>query len=270
MAAALDLGKVTPETTYEDTGEVKIDRYTIRNFDDKAHGVNTMTQVLENSLNTGAMFAVEKVGKENFTKYVKAFGFGRLAGITLDKESAGDISSLNKKGDIYYLTASFGQGIMTTPMQLVSAYAAIANNGKLVKPYIVSEVIKPTGEIVKTQTQETKQVLTPKTAALLTGMMVSVIEKGYDKKARVNGYYLAGKTGTAQIASSGGGYGAQTIHTFMGFGPVSNPKFVVLIKVDKPQGPRFASDSLGPSFRQLCQFLVNYYQIPPDYQVTAK
>ncbi|OGY45405.1 MAG: hypothetical protein A2744_04340 [Candidatus Buchananbacteria bacterium RIFCSPHIGHO2_01_FULL_44_11] len=265
MAAALDQEKVAPDTTYEDTGEVKVGPFTIRNFDNLAHGVNTMTQVLEQSLNTGAMFAAESIGRETFQSYVKNFGFGELTGITLDKETSGDISSLAKKGDVYYLTASFGHGITVTPMQLLSAYAAVANGGQLVEPYIVSEIIKPNGEITKTQPKVIRQVIKPKTAALLSGMLVSVTEKGYDKKARVPGYYLAAKTGTARIPDSRGGYSQETNHTFIGFGPANNPQFVMLLKLEKPQGVRFASDTLGPLFRQISEFLLNYYQIPPEY-----
>ncbi|MFA6254690.1 MAG: penicillin-binding protein 2 [Patescibacteria group bacterium] len=265
MAAALDTGKVSPDTTYEDTGEVKVGPFKIRNFDNKAHGVKTMTEVLEESLNTGAMFAAEKVGKETLRKYVNDFGFGKNTGITLDKEVPGDISQLDKKGDVYYLTASFGQGITITPLQLVAAYGAMANNGILSKPYIVSEIIKLDGTKEVIQPQTIRQVMAPKSAALLTGMLVSVTEKGYDKKAKVAGYYLAAKTGTAQVAGKNGGYSGKTIHTFIGYGPVSKPKFVMLLKLNNPQGIGFASDSLGPLFRQIAEFLLNYYQIPPDY-----
>jgi len=265
MAAALDQNKISPETTYEDTGEVKVGQFTIRNFDKKAHGIKTMTEVLEESLNTGAMFAAELVGKETFKKYVEVFGFGKNTGVTLDNEIAGDISQLDKKGDTYYLTSSFGQGITVTPLQLTAAYAALANNGILTKPYIVSEIIKPDGEKEIIKPQEIRRVVSAKAASLLTGMLVSVTEKGYDKKAKVNGYYLAAKTGTAQVASGTGGWSGKTIHTFIGYGPVSKPKFVMLLKLNNPQGIGFASDSLGPLFRQIAEFLLNYYQIPPDY-----
>lgn len=265
MAAALDAEKITPQTTYEDTGEIKVGPYSIRNFDKKAHGIKTMTEVLEESLNTGAMFAAEKVGKNIFNRYVRDFGFGKNTGITLDTEMPGDISQLDKKGDIYYLTASFGQGITATPLQLVTSYAAIANNGILNKPYIVSEIIKSDDVTEVIKPQEVRRVISSKAAALLTGMLVSVTEKGYDKKAKVSGYYLAAKTGTAQVAGAAGIYSGKTIHTFIGYGPVSKPKFVMLLKLDNPQGIGFASDSLGPLFRQISEFLLNYYQIPPDY-----
>ncbi len=265
MAAALDLGKISPSTQYEDTGSLKIGPFTVKNFDGLAHGVKTMTEVLELSLNTGAMFAADLTGKDNFKKYVEDFGFGKSTNITLNSEVPGDISSLNKRGEVYYLTASFGQGITATPIQLAAAYSAIANSGKLVAPYIVSEIIYPDGQVQKTQPKEIKQVISPKTAALLSGMLVSVLEKGYDRKAAVSGYYLAGKTGTAQVAAANGGYSNKTIHTFIGFGPSKNPKFTILLKLNNPQGISFASDSLGPVFRQISEYLLNYYQIPPEY-----
>ncbi len=265
MAAGLDTGEVEPTTTYTDEGEVKVGPYTIRNSDLKGHGEQNMIYVLEKSLNTGAIFVQQKVGKNRFRDYVKKFGFGELTGIELDTEGTGNIESLDKSGDIYSITASYGQGITVTPLQMITAFATIANNGALPKPYIVSEKISPDGAIEKIEPHNVRQVVSPKAATLLSGMLTSVIEQGYDAKAKVPGYYMAGKTGTAQIADGHGGYGVQTIHTFIGFGPVSNPQFVILIKLDKPQGPRFASDTLSPLFSQLGEYLVHYWEIPPDY-----
>ncbi|MFA6215929.1 MAG: penicillin-binding protein 2 [Patescibacteria group bacterium] len=265
MAAGLDSGKVTPESTYIDTGEVKIDSFTIRNSDLKAHGQQTMIQVLENSLNTGVIFVEQLIGKETFQKYVKAFGFGQPTGITLDKEMPGDISPLDKPGRIYGMTSAFGQGITVTPLQLTAAFGAIANKGTLVKPYLVSEIIHPDGKKEEFGPQTVRQVVDPKTATLLTGMLTSVVERGYGKKAGVKGYYFAGKTGTAQVPAPGGGYGGKTIHTFVGFGPVSNPQFVMLVKLNNPSGPRFAEDTICPLFHDIAAYLLNYYQIPPDY-----
>jgi len=266
MAAALDTAKVTPETTYEDTGEVKVGPYTIRNFDDRAYGIQTMTQVLAQSLNLGAVYAVEQVGKDTFREYVRNFGFGQNTGIELDTEVAGDITNLDRSGDIYYLTASYGHGITVTPIQLVAAYGAVANNGLLMKPFLVEEKILPDKKSLVTEPVAIRQVISQKTAAILTGMLTQVTESSYDRKARVPNYYLAAKTGTALVPAPGGGYSNQTIHTIVGFGPVSNPAFVILVKIDKlKKGPGFASDSVGPLFSQLAKFMLNYYKIPPDY-----
>jgi len=265
MAAGLDLGVVEPKTTYEDTGEVKlIGRKPIRNSDLQAHGKQTMVEVLEKSLNTGAVFVVEKIGKSNFQKYVKDFGFGELSGIELDFESAGNISSLEKRGQIYTLTASFGQGITATPLQLVNAFSAIANGGSLMKPYIVDEILLDGVVVQKTSPTVLRQVLNTRAAALIHGMLVSVVENGHGKKAGVDGYYIAGKTGTAQLSNNSGEYGEDTIHTFIGYGPSSDVEFTILVKFERPQAVRFSSDSAAPIFGQIAQFLTQYYQIPPD------
>jgi cell division protein FtsI/penicillin-binding protein 2 len=225
MAAALDQGKIEPDTTYEDTGEVKVGPYTIRNFDQQAYGTQTMTNALEQSLNLGAMFAAEQTGKRQFVNYVKAFGFGESTEIELDSEVSGDTSNLDRRGDIFYLTSSYGQGLTVTPIQLLAAYGAVANDGVLVRPYIVAEKIEPDGTSIATKPQNVRQVISAKTATILTGMLTSVVESSYDRKARVGGYYLAAKTGTAQVAAPTGGYGQETIHTIVGFRPDHKSSF---------------------------------------------
>lgn len=262
-AIALDLDKIKPETTYDDDGEVKIGQYTIRNSDLKAHGKTTMTQVLEGSYNTGAIFMSKLAGKENFQTYVKNFGFGELTGVELNTEVKGDISSLEKKGEIYTATASFGQGIAVTPIQMITAYAALANGGKLPKPYIVDKIIKNKKEVIKTQPQIVRQVISERASALISAMLVSVVEKSYAKKIDVKGYYIAGKTGTAQV-SENGVYGNKTIHSFISFAPIENPQFVVLVKIDYPQKGRFAESTAVPVSGKILEFLINYYGIKPN------
>lgn len=269
MAAALDLGRVTPETTYEDTGEVKIGSFTIRNSDLKAHGVQSMTQVLEQSLNTGAIFAAQQVGNDPFQDYVKAFGFGTKTEVTLPGEQPGDISLLRKGKDIYTATASYGQGITVTPLQLAAAYAAIANQGKLMKPYIVESIIRPDGSTVSTAPTMVRQVISPKTASTLSAMLVNVVRKGHGQRAGVPGYFVAGKTGTAQIPykDKRGYEPGVTIGTFAGFAPVSDPKFVMVVRIDRPKDVQFAESSAAPLFGQMAQFLLNYYEVPPEESI---
>lgn len=264
MAAGLDLGDVAPDTTYQDTGSVDIDGYVIKNFNEKSFGVQTMTQVLQNSLNTGTMFVENKIGNDNFLSYVINTGFGQRTGIDLPGEVSGDITNLYSGRKINYLTASFGQGIAVTPLQLVGAYAAIANGGKLMRPYVVAKIITEGGAETVTKPEISGIPFTEKTAAKLRAMLVNVVEKGFDK-ARIKGYALAGKTGTAQIPDSHGGYlEKQYIHTFAGFGPADAPRFVILIKMERPQGITFAADSLSPVFRDIAGYLINYYAIPPS------
>jgi cell division protein FtsI/penicillin-binding protein 2 len=269
MAAALDQGKVTPATTYTDTGSVEIGQYTIKNSDEKANGVQTMTQVLEKSLNTGAIFAARSIGPEKFEEYVKRFGFGQPTEIELAAEAQGNISTLNQHKEIYMATGSFGQGLSVTPLQLVTAFGAIANGGKLMKPYIVDEVIKPDGTAIKTEPKEVRQAISQKTAMTLGAMMVNVVRNGHGQRAGVPGYFVAGKTGTAQVPSANGpGYDPyHTIGTFCGFAPVEDPKFVMCVKMDKPKDVQWAESSAAPLFGDMAKFMLNYYGIPPAEKV---
>jgi len=266
MAAALDLEKVTPETEYEDKGFLKFGPDTIHNAANKTYGTVNMTRVLEDSINTGAVYAGLKVGRKNLKDYIEKFGFSEKTGITLLAESPGEISSLDNRGEIYTATASYGQGIMTTPLQLAMSYAVIANDGILMQPRIVSEIRRPDGEVENFESQQVRRVISSKTANILKAMLVSVVKNGYGSKAGVDGYYVAGKTGTANIASKQGGYlKDQTNHTFVGFAPVDAPRFVVLIKLSKPKNVAFSSDSATPATGEIIEYLLQYYQIPPDY-----
>lgn len=263
MAGALDAGRVTPETKYIDKGFVRFGGFTIKNAAEKSYGEQTMTGVLKESINTGAIFAAQQLGNNLFQKYVKDFGFGVLTGIELDTEVAGNISSLDKRGDIYTATASFGQGITTTPLQLAAAFGAISNGGKLYKPYLISEIHRAGGQIEKRQPQFIRQVIKPRAAKLLSGMLTVVVEEGHGKSARVPGYYIAGKTGTAQVPNPNGpGYLETTKQTFVGFGPVDNPQFVMLVKYDEPQR-NFAEYTAVPTFGVIAKFLLQYLEVPP-------
>lgn len=266
MASALDAGKVLPNTGYNDEGAVVIGPYTIRNSDEKANGWQTMTQVLEKSLNTGAIFAAHQLGNDAFLRYVENFGFGQASGLQIDSEAAGNISSLRKTGDIWSATASFGQGITVTPIQIVAAYGALANGGKLMKPYIVKEVGTDSGAVTRTEPTVVRQVITKRASTLIGGMLVRVVENGHGKRAGVPGYYVAGKTGTAQI-SRGDGQGYEKdayIGSFVGYAPVDDPAFVMLTKIDRPRDVQYAESSAAPLFGDIAGFLLQYMQIPPD------
>ncbi len=274
MAAALDQGKVTPETTYDDTGVVKIDKYEIKNSDHKGHGVVNMTFVLENSLNTGAIFAMRQIGPQMFGQYVKNFGFGEKTGIELEGESAGNIRNLTEdkyNEDLNAATASFGQGLAVTPLQMVTAFGAIANGGVLMRPYLVKDLIRADGTRISVQPKQIRRVISPRAAALLGGMLVDVVEKGHGKKAGVKGYYVGGKTGTAQVPGKDGRYQVGiNIGSFAGFAPVDNPRFVMLVRMDHPRGVVWAESSAAPVFGDLAQFLLNYWQVPTERPIDDK
>lgn len=268
MASALHEHIVTPEKTYIDTGEVKFGTYTIRNFDEKAYGLQTMSQVIENSLNTGMVFVSRILGKEKQLDYVKRFGFGQKTNIDLGGEVNGSIVSLEKGKDgkdIDFATASFGQGIAVTPIQLAAAIGAIANQGKLMKPYVVDRVVDDSGNTVVRNPVEVRSVISQDASEATTKMMVAAVRNGFENHAGVKGYFVAGKTGTAQIPKTDGrGYSDTYIHTFVGFAPAFNPKFLVLLELVDPKGNRFAANTLTPAFHDLAQFILNYYEIPPD------
>jgi cell division protein FtsI/penicillin-binding protein 2 len=268
MSMGLDLGLVEPDSVFFDPGSVVIATETIKNAEDRAYGEVTMTGILENSINTGAVYVARKVGINNFLKYMNAYGFGQQTGITLMTESAGNISSLYDKmhgADLNLAVSSFGQSITATPLQMVSAFAAIANGGILMKPYIVSEIITPSGEHFKSEPQVIGRVISPRAAALTAGMMVSVVENGHAKRAQVPGYYVAAKTGTAQIASkTARGYGGRTNHSLIGFAPADNPVFVMITYLEDPKDAKYAESTATPLFGEIADFVLNYKQVEKE------
>ncbi|OHA70106.1 MAG: hypothetical protein A3F15_00210 [Candidatus Wildermuthbacteria bacterium RIFCSPHIGHO2_12_FULL_40_12] len=271
MAMALDMQKVTPQTKYVDTGSLKIGGHTIQNFARRVWGERTMTEVLERSINTGAVFVESQVGHQNFLKYVEKFGFFDKTGIDLQGEIASDSPNLRSGRDINFATASFGQGIEITPIQLFRGISVIANGGKLVKPYLVSKIINDKKIVDIKPEVENDSVISQQAANQLTTMMVNVVEKGYGKEARIPGYYIAGKTGTAQVPWSAmgidrAGYSEKTIQSFVGFVPAFNPRFLILVKLDNPQAET-AEYSAAPIFKDLAKYIIDLWQIPPDHEI---
>ncbi len=265
MAAGLDSGHISPETVYQDKGQLSLGGGIIKNVDGKVYNQQTMTQVLEKSLNTGAVFVQQKIGEETFKDYVQRFNFNLPTGIDLAGEIGGNISNLYTGREMNLANISFGQGITVTPLGLITALAAIANRGELMHPFIVEKIVYPNGREEVTSPSSVKEVISQKTAENLVKMMVSVVDNGFGKPAKIDGYSIAGKTGTAQVPDfEVGGYSDETIHTFVGFAPAFDPEFIILIKLDKPHGIRFASDSVSPVFKELAKYLFNYLEIPPQ------
>ncbi len=270
MAAALNEGKITPDTTYIDTGVLTFGKYSIHNFADEIYDEQTMTQVLENSINTGAVFAQQQISHKTFLEYMDKFGFFKKTGVDLQSE-AYSINDLLKNGpDIEFATASFGQGISLTPMQIARAFCLIANGGKLVKPYIVEKILNG-GDAVEIRPEISNPILSQQTVSQLNTMLINVVDNGFNKVAKIPGYYFAGKTGTAQVPlKNGNGYEAdKTIQSFVGYGPALNPQFLILVKLDNPKVPK-SSLSAVPVFKKLANYIINYWQIPPDYDVNAE
>jgi cell division protein FtsI (penicillin-binding protein 3)/stage V sporulation protein D (sporulation-specific penicillin-binding protein) len=271
MAVALNEGKITPNTTYTDTGVVSFSKDSIHNFANEKFGVQTMTQVLENSINTGAVYAEQQVSHKTFFEYFDKFGFFRKTGMDLQGEVSSKNEALRKGGDVEYATASFGQGVELTPMQIARAYCMLANGGKLVKPYIVDKIVSGKSER-STKSEISQPVISQSTLSELNTMLINVVDKGFNGVAKIPGYYFGGKTGTAQIPlANGKGYmpDNNTIQSFVGYGPVFNPQFLIMVKLDNPKVPKSALSAV-PIYKQLAQYIINYWQIPPDYDISAK
>lgn len=273
MAAGLDNGAVKPETIFNDQGYVMVEGWNkpIKNSDFETHGGHgwvDMNTVLEESLNTGSIFVMEKIGYEDFSDYVVNFGFGEKTGIELETEGLSNIDNLKRSRirPVEAATASFGQGITATPLQIASAYSAIANGGILMKPFLVDELVYADGHREKTQPKQIRRVISEKAAYLTSGMLVNVVDGGHAKLAGVPGYYVAGKTGTAQVADreKGGYLEDKTIHTFVGFAPIDQPAFVMVTKLKHPKNAPYSASTAAPLFGQLAEFILNYYQIPKE------
>lgn len=267
MAAALDVGAVTPESSFTDTGSVDVDDVTIKNASDHIFGTVSMIEVLEQSINTGMVWVMRHMGRDVLREYFSRFGFGALTGIELKSESTGTIAPLNESAEVYAATASFGQGVTMTPLQIVAAFSALANGGTYMKPHIVNELRHADGTVEKIAPEPVRQVVSAHTATTIGAMLVSVIEYGHGKRAGVPGYYIAGKTGTAQVAERGK-YSVTAFNgSFAGYGPVHDPKFAMIVKIEEPKDVLFAEATAAPVFGKIAKFLLEYYGVAPERKV---
>jgi cell division protein FtsI/penicillin-binding protein 2 len=266
VAAALDAGIVTPETVYYDQGWIEVGGQAIRNATRQAYGQRSVTEILVKSLNVGAAWLSTQMGPDIFYRYVQEFGIGEGTQVDL----AGEISGqLRLPDDIEHWhpsdlgTNAFGQGVAVTPLQMVTAVATVANDGARLRPHIVGRRIASSGNTSIFHPVLQEQVISPETARQLTEMLVQVVEEGATL-AQVPGYRVAGKTGTAQIPIPGGYAREGTIATFVGFGPVSDPELVVLVKLNRPKSSPWGSRTAAPTFQRLASRLFIVMGIPPE------
>lgn len=272
MAIGIEEGKVSPTTEYVDTGVVNIGGYAIRNSEGKVYGRSSMTSVLDNSINTGVIFVEKLVGNKIFGDYVKRFGFGERTGVSLPAELPGNIRNLaNARSDIQYFTTAFGQGIAVTPLQILNAYAVLANGGWLMRPHIINQIIHADGSKEDVAPEQIRRVLSEETSRTMGTMLRDVVVNGHGKRADVPGYLVAGKTGTAQVAKSdGAGYeDGLSIGSFAGYAPINDPRFVLLVKLDNPKNVEWAESSAAPTFGKIMKFLLEYAKIKPTEEVPA-
>jgi cell division protein FtsI/penicillin-binding protein 2 len=267
MAAGIDDNAITANTTYDDKGFVILNGKKISNHDHIGHGIIDMQKVLDDSLNTGVAYVVSKMGNAKFAKYMKSYGLGEETGIDLPNETHGLIRNLDSPRDVEYATASFGQGIAITPIETVRALSTLANGGYLITPHLVKQTKYTLGLTKDTVYGDSKQVIKPETSKEVTQMLTVVVDKALlNGKIKLDHYSIAAKTGTAQIANpaDGGYYKDKYLHSFFGYFPANNPKFLIFLYTVDPRGVDFASHTLTLPFSDLTKFLINYYQLPPD------
>jgi len=270
MAAAIDLGLVTPDTPYLDRGIFNFGGITIRNWNGQAWGEQTMLGCLQHSLNVCLAELGSRVGQENFYKYVEAFGFSYPTGVDLFNEAGGTLRTPDETG--WYpadlATNTFGQGLAVTPMQMVMAVSAFINDGKMVIPHIVKAVVQD-GSQYNLSPQFAGQPISAETAHTMAQMLTDSLEME-SSMALVPGYRLAGKTGTAQIPTGTGTYDLNQSNTsFVGWGPVDDPRFIVFVWLERPETSIWASEVAAPLFADIVERLVVLMNIPPDDQRLA-
>ncbi|MEK7180295.1 MAG: penicillin-binding protein 2 [Patescibacteria group bacterium] len=267
MAAGLDSGAITPNSTYNDKGFLILNNSRISNYDGKGHGIVDMQTVLSKSLNTGAAYVVTAMGKDDFTRYMKAFKVGEETGIDLPNETFGLIDNLDSPRDIEHATASYGQGVAFSPIATVRALSSLGNGGLLIDPHIVRKINYKTGLSKTITIDEGVRALKKETSEEITRMLVKVVDEALlNGEAKIEHYSVAAKTGTAQVArTDGGGYEeGKYFHSFFGYFPAYDPEFLVFLFEMNPKGAQYASETLTSPFIDITKFLINYYEVPFD------
>lgn len=267
MAAALDRGVVTPETTYFDSGFVQVEDKVINNFDKKGRGLVSMQDVLNQSLNTGMVFVFNRLGSDSMRDYLTNYGIREKTGIDLPGEVRPLTSNLESPRDLEYANASFGQGIAMTPINLISALSVLANGGHKITPHVGYEInYKDGGSLPLGKEISEEKVLGDQALTDIRDMLITVVDKGYAQyNLSLSDYAVAAKTGTGQIARADGkGYvEGENMHTLFGFFPAYNPQFIMLFYAEAPKA-RYAVESLSGEFFNTVKFLLSYYDVPPD------
>lgn len=267
IAAGLDSGAITRQSTYYDGGSITLDGFTIRNFDGKGRGTVDMQTVLNQSLNTGVSHIVNQMGKERFRDYFTNFRLGSETGIDLPNEAMGLVDNLRSPRDVEYATASFGQGIALSPIAVTRAFAALANGGYLVTPHLVSKIEYDDGTVQDRLYPIGEQVISTAASEEISRMLVNTVDTALlNGRMSLEHHTVGAKTGTAQMADpeAGGYYEDRFLHSFFGYFPAFDPQFLVFIYTVDPKGVRYASETLSVPFMDITKFLINYYNIPPD------
>ena len=274
-AIGIDSGEIDPNDTYYDKGYVELDyggsKATIKNVSSNCTGRHTYLHALDWSCNVGMIDIIQKIGPSLFDKYIREFGFWGKTNITLDGENYSQISPYEKWSRTQLFTMSFGQGISATMLQMATAYSVIANGGVYMQPYIVESVAYPDGRKVDTIPNPIRRVIKEDTAKRVTAMLVDGVENGFAKKWGVAGYTVAGKTGTSQIPMKGSYENivlrtdlGHTITSYGGYAPANNPKFVLIVSLNRPRTSVYSETTSSALFAEIAKYLLEYYKVPKN------
>lgn len=265
MSAGIDSGVVKPETKCPICqGPVQIGEYAIRTWNNKYRDDITMTEVIQHSDNTGMVYVGKTLGLDRMLEYLEKFGIGDLTGIDLQGEVSPGLRPRDEWYPIDLATASFGQGIHVTPLELLVGFASLANEGRRMEPHVVAKIQTPEGETIPIEPKELSRPVSAKTAKIMTEILVNAVDNGEAKWAKPKGYRIAGKTGTAQIPIAGHYDPNKTIASFIGFAPADDPRFAMLVIIDRPTTSIYGSETAAPIFFDIARDLFSYYQISPS------
>lgn len=267
MSAALNEDLVKPDTKCDNcSGPVQIGGFDLRTWNNQYFPNISMADTIIHSDNTSMVFVGKKLGLDKLYDYFKNFGFGKPTGIDLQDEFSPDLRPKNSWREIDLATASFGQGIAVTPIQMITAISSIANGGYLMEPHMVKKIIDESGGVYEIKPRIVRQVLNEPSTKMVTEMMVRAVEEGEAKWTKAKGFKVAGKTGTAQIPVAGHYDPNKTIASFVGFAPADNPRFVMLVRFDQPSSSIFGAETAAPAFFEIAKRLFVYYKIAPTEQ----
>lgn len=267
VAAGLDSGAITRDTFYNDTGDLLINGFHVRNYDKRARGNVNVQEILSQSLNVGTVFVARRMGGESFKSYMLKYGLENATGVDLPNEATSQVANLYSNVEVDYLTTAFGQGMAISPIQTIRALATLGNGGKLVTPYVVDKIDYKAGFSKTIVQNDPVQVLKPQTSQDITQMLVNVVDKALKGgKYKIPQYSVAAKTGTAQMVNPSNGkyYDDKYLHSIFAYFPAYKPKFIIFMYHTNPKGAKYASDTLTEPLFDITKFLISYYELPPD------
>lgn len=263
MAAAMQEKLIKPDSIFDESGQITIGEYKIKTWNDSYEGKITMTRILEKSSNVGMVYVGERLGDKRLLDYIRKYGFGKETGIDLQGEVSGYLKPTSQWYPIDYATATFGQGLAVSPIQMITAFASIINGGYLMTPHVVRALVSDSKE-QDIQPRFVRRIVNDDVSAKIKKMLLSTIENGETRYLRPTGYEVGGKTGTAQIPIQGHYDASKTIASFIGFSPIDHPKFVALVILKEPATSQWGSETAAPIFFDIAKDLIVYYNIAPE------